>query len=215
MLQKIKVIVFDFDNTLYNGDVWTNYNNHVLKILEKILPHKEAKELLDASVNVFQGNVHIDHIITLLKQKGYDYEKFLSLVKENVYVHPCEVEVISNDFLKELSKHYEIYCLSMSNENYLDFYFDKYKIDRAVFKEVLSADLLAEDKSKVPILLDIIKKENIKSTELLMVGDSYSHDILPAKKAGVQYLHYNSGNFNQLYDYFIENNILNCEKYKK
>ena len=162
MLQKIKVIVFDFDNTLYNGDVWTNYNNHVLKILEKILPHKEAKELLDASVKVFQGNVHIDHIITLLKQKGYDYEKFLSLVKENVYVHPCEVEVISNDFLKELSKHYEIYCLSMSNENYLDFYFDKYKIDRAVFKEVLSADLLAEDKSKVPILLDIIKKENIK-----------------------------------------------------
>lgn len=215
MQQKIKVIVFDFDNTLYIGDIWTNLKEYMLERLESFLDKEEAERILNESMELSGGKVKNDTIAFLVKQNGYEPKKLSDSIANNIYLHPNKVEVISNEFLKKLSEIYRLYCVSMSDQNYLKFYFEKYKIDTKYFNGIYSANFLLKDSSKTPILKEIIKKENISPEELLMIGDSFSHDIEPAKKLNCQTLYFTEENFNQMYDFFTENGLLNCEKYKK
>ena len=216
MQQKIKVIVFDFDDTLYTSEnVWGNLYSYTINILEKFLSIDESKRILEESILMSKGKINFNMITSVLQQNGYDAKKFVKNIAQTIYMHTGKVEVIPNEFLQELSKKYTLYCVSMSDKTYLNYYFDKYKINKTYFKEILSANIVAKDKTKVPVLKKIIKKEGIFPSELLMVGDSFSHDIMPAIKVGAQTFHFNKKNFNQMYDFFTENGILDCEKFKK
>ena len=216
MQQKIKVIVFDFDDTLYTSEnVWGNLYSYTINILEKFLSIDESKRILEESILMSKGKINFNMITSVLQQNGYDAKKFVKNIAQTIYMHTGKVEVIPNEFLQELSKKYTLYCVSMSDKTYLNYYFDKYKINKTCFKEILSANIVAKDKTKVPVLKKIIKKEGIFPSELLMVGDSFSPDIMPAIKVGAETFHFNQKNFNQIYDYFTENGILDCEKFKK
>ena len=59
-----------------------------------------------------------------------------------------------------------------------------------------------------------MEDEGNKPEEVLMIGDNFSSDIKPAQQLGMNALHF-LGDFNQLYDYFTQNNILDCEEFKK
>lgn len=210
MEQKLKVIVFDFDNTLYVGDVWGDYYDYSVSMLSKILPKDKAKEIADESKSNNYNYINNDHIIATLKKYNYDYVTFVKNLIKNTYIHTGKAEVISDEFLKELKNKYHIYIATMSNENYLNHYIEKYKINKDYFKGIYSADLLAEDNSKVPLFKKIIEKEKVMPEEVLMVGDSYMHDILPAQLLGMQTLYFNGTSFDQIYNYFTENKILDC-----
>ena len=65
------------------------------------------------------------------------------------------------------------------------------------------------------MLIKIRQKERVEFEEMLMIGDSFSSDIQPAIDLGINALHFNTKDFNQIYDYLTENKILDCEKFKK
>ena len=106
MQQKIKVIVFDFDNTLYIGDIWTNLKEYMLERLESFLDKEEAKKILNESMELSGGKVKNDTIAFLVKQNGYEPKKLSDSIANNIYLHPNKVEVISNEFLKKLSYYF-------------------------------------------------------------------------------------------------------------
>ena len=90
MEQKIKVIVFDFDDTLYIGNVWKNLYNYKIETLETFLDKDEAKRILDESIriktsNSNNGNINNDKIILVLEQNGYDTSKYKKAVNKSIY----------------------------------------------------------------------------------------------------------------------------------
>ncbi len=198
----IKVVAFDFDNTLYNGDVFENYRDYLKEILTKYFKNKDkAENFLD---DCFKADKHYNNkaVCLKLKEKGYSAKKFINLIKRNIYVHACKPEVISTEFLKSLSKKYHLYIVTMSTPQYLKHYLKKYGIDRKLFKKCYSVNLSGKDLTKTKLYYKILKREKINKEELIMVGDNPVEDIMTAKEAGVNYLYYNEEDFNQIYDYF-------------
>lgn len=210
----IKVIVFDFDDTLYIGKVWKNFKAYLTDILTKYFSSKEKGEQFLKRAYEIDKNLSNKNNVKLLEEEGYDSKKYVELIEGNIYEHACVPKFISHKFLEDLTKKYPVYIVSMSSPNYMKRYLKKYGFDDIDFKNVYSVDLLSKNKSKKDNYEKIAKDEKIKPDELLVVGDDYINDIVPAIEAGVKYIHIGES-FNQIYDYFTENNILDCEKYKK
>ena len=215
-MKDLKVIVFDFDDTLYIGKVWGNFRQYNLEVLKTILSDEEAEKLLQESIENNNGKIENDHIVLTLRKHGFDDKKYVDNLCDNVYIHPSEpTDIIDDEFLKELRQKYHLYICSMSTQNYLKKYVEKYKINPKYFRGIYSADLKNEDTSKMLILKRIIEEEKVSPNEVLMVGDDYVRDIISAQKVKVNTLYFDKRDFNQIYKFFTENDILDCRKFIK
>ncbi len=211
----IKTIVFDFDDTLYVGDVWGKkwfafFENFVQFVVNNKSDYQEI-----IKKHELWKSLKVRDICIMAEKEGFGHRRFKKFLKYNIYEHATkEVKVINADLLKELSKYYHLYVVSLSAQNYLKHYTKLYGIDEKCFKKMYSVDLCAKDKSKSVLLKKIMKKEKCLPEEMLMIGDSLSSDIEPAKQLSIKTLHFN-GDFNQIYEYFTKNKILDCRKYIK
>lgn len=207
----IKTIVFDFDETIYIGYIG-NPKKYDLYLVDTALGLGTYDKLSDKYG--IRGR-DIKDFVDASREEGLDYIKVVENFKRIIFrhKHTGDVKVLPNELFRKLREKYPIYIASMSQQNYLNNYFKVYGIDRENFVDVLSMDLV-KDKSKGDMLKRIKERENCHPEEILMVGDSLTHDIIPAKELGMQTFHM-VGDFNQLYDFFTENNILNCDEFKK
>ena len=208
----IKAIAFDFDDTIYIGDVWNNFIPYVRNFLVKSLNLEKVDDILKSHCH---GNrVFTFELAVSLEKEGYDLTKFFDLVANNVYEHTSDdVKVLPNEFLEKLSKKYSLYITTYSNQKYLKHYMEKYAIKNC-FKEMLSVDLFSKERSKEPLYEHIIEKESIKPNELLVIGDNLEKDIKTAEKIGAKGFLFRSTSFDEIYDYFTQNGILDCEEFK-
>lgn len=213
----LKTIIFDFDQTMYIGNV-----GNTGKIWDKSLfmeTFEDGAQKYEMLIKKYEVNKKdIKDLVDICFLEGLDGKKLSDNFSQSVFQHIIKdkIELLPNSFFRELAKHYSLYVVSMSQKKYLNFYFNKYQIDVSVFKDVVCMDLI-KNKSKGDLFEKIMKQENNKSEEMLVIGDSYSHDIQPAKMCGsgrMQTLHFNQHNFNQIYDFLSSNNILDCEKFK-
>lgn len=198
----IKVVAFDFDNTLYNGYVFKNYREYLKEILTKYFKNEDKAE--NFLIDCFKEDNHYTNkaVSLRLQELGYSAKRFVKLLGKHIYKHACIPEIISTEFLKELAKKYHLYIATMSTSQYLKHYMKKFNIDRRLFKKCYSVDLSAKNISKKDIYYKLLKREKISKDELLMIGDNPVEDIETAKEVGIKYLYYNKENFNQIYNYF-------------
>lgn len=198
----IKVVAFDFDNTLYNGVVDENYREYMTMVLSKMIKDKDRVNKILDEARTPDGKYHNESVYLKLKEKGENYRRYNRILKHKLYEHSSTPKIISAEFLKGLSKKYYLYLISMSAPNYINHYLKKYGIDKKIFKKCYSVDLNHEPISKAYLYEKILKREKISKDEMLMVGDNYYDDIETAKEVGIKHLYYNTGDFNQIYDYF-------------
>ncbi len=210
-LAMIKAIIFDFDETLYVGKILSKWPEFVKTGFLKILKSEERVKQLDEK---YHFNKETSQFVSMeiCRNENINPKKMIKFFKTNY----CEcdrkdVPSISNGFLKALAKHYPLYILSLSEKIHINHYAKLFGIDLKPFKKILTLSPL--DESKEVEIRKVMKKEKLLPGEVLMVGDSMENDILPAQKAGVKTLHFKT-DFNEIYDYFTENNILNCEEFK-
>lgn len=206
----IKVVIFDFDDTIYTGKTWDNWPDFLFKYLRKVL--KKDFESFCKKYEI-KKDVNTRDVVLWLDKEGYDVKKFNKLYQTMLCKHSPNVKVLPDEFFKKLSEKYPLYMVSMSPQRYLKYYTKKYKVNRKYFKELQSLNFLGEVKSKSVNYIDIMKKENVSAEEVLVVGDNYKHDIVPAIELGINVIHF-KGDHNQIYDYFTEKEILSCEEFK-
>lgn len=190
-MQNIKIIVFDFDETLYSHP----------KALDFYI-----KFIKDAIINL--SNNSTEEAMDIIRRYGFDQrgEKRVSFgkvceefgIKKEAWeayktTHFFEVDyatadTVDNELLRALAQKYSLFLLSNELIEHLEYKAKKLNIDLSVFEKILAP-------SKQKNSLSIIKKEEYKKiiheydispSEILAIGDRYQVDIAPLVELGGQ-----------------------------
>ncbi len=190
-ISMLKVVIFDFDNTLYDnvdwGKEWAEFvikkiegllsflpKNKVKKLMEKYGLHSTNGRLFEKAFKLFAS----DDIPLTTKD-------FRNLTATFLYEPDWTgAKTIPNELLRELAKKYKLYIVSNSSESVIRFDCEKLGIDTTVFSDIIQNRFDPKDLSKKADYLAVMKRENATAGETLVVGDSDFYDIDPAKEVG-------------------------------
>lgn len=200
-MTKIKNLIFDLDNTLYDfSKVWKISNKLVFEYLEydklttyedffklyKSVNNKLVKEVLKGDLKIIE--LRNKRLILTLEQFGLNltvedcnfyYEKQFEYILESIA--PDE-EV--NLKLRQLQEKYNMIVLTNGKSYEQRMKLKKLGLDN-IFKLYISGEThISKPKDKA--FINVLESEGLLADETMMIGDSLYHDILPAKKLGLK-----------------------------
>lgn len=208
----IKVVIFDFDDTIYIGETWERWYDYIKDAFMFFLNDKKRYYEIEEKYNITK-KTGSKEMVLIAQKEGIGADNMVEYISNHHYKHIDKLKTLSNEFFKKLSQHCSVYIVSMSVNNYILNNLKEFEIDKINFKGIFTMDLVDENKTKGEIYEIIKAKENVNPDEMLVIGDNYKNDILPAEERDMKCLHFN-GDFDELYDYLEENSIMNCSYFK-
>ena len=187
----IKVIVFDFDGTLYKNIDWTGYDKHVLKGIRKYfseLTDSQYEQML-VKHNVQEDTVTEDLARLFRDEKGSTelYVEYMDSLKfEGDF---SNAKIFSEELLSQLSKKVKLFVLSNSSVPNIKFVCNKINLNLNAITKIYSNRFDVDDLSKTKRLKELIAELDVIPSQVLMVGDSIVNDLIPARKLGLKTLH--------------------------
>lgn len=180
-----KVIIFDFDGTLYCPEAWTNLDTPFGNAVEKYLG-KNARDYILALSNgkhretgemIKRNNIPLDEFCNFLKEEYVRHSKF----NYDIVTH-----IWDNKHLEKLSKNHKLYIVTGNYPQFVEQLLDYYKLPKNVFAQIYSVkrDTFL-GKTKGDLYAQIAAQNNIDLAEMLVVGNDYRFDIEPAEKLGI------------------------------
>lgn len=200
-MTKIKNLIFDLDNTLYDfSKVWKISNKLVFEYLgyDKFTTYEEffklyksvnnqlVKEVLKGSLKIIE--LRDKRLMLTLEQFGltltvedcnFYYEKQFEYILESIT--PDE-EV--NLKIRQLQDKYNMIILTNGKS-----YEQRMKLKKLGLENIFKLYISGEthiSKPKEKAFLNVLETEGILAVETMMIGDSLYHDIVPAKKLGLK-----------------------------
>ncbi len=200
-MTKIKNLIFDLDNTLYDfSKIWEKSNKLIFEYLkyDSVVSYEEFFRLYKSVNNelleeVLQGNMKLvelrnKRLMLTLEKLGilltdedcrFYYEKQFEFILESI--KPDE-EI--NSWINRLSKTYNMILLTNGKSYEQRMKLKKLGLEN-VFKLYISGETYIS-KPKEKAFINVLEKENIVASETMMIGDSLHHDINPANKLGMK-----------------------------
>ena len=179
----IKVVIFDFDDTLYsdtNPLPWKNFCIKTVEYFLKKLKVEDSENILN--IVKTKKNFSDRRLIKFIESFGANEVD----VKNYIATHEVEgdtftgCKIVSNTKLEKFKRNFTLYIVSKSLETSVRASMAFLKIEPSFFKDIISN----KEDSKKGEYENIIKREGILPNELLVIGNSYSSDILPALEIG-------------------------------
>ena len=188
-LQKIKAVIFDFDETLYSGGDWSKYYNYCTGAFIKEGMFENAQQVFDELKRFCPTNENFGfRVAKYLKMKNIDIGFYRSYLNDNIYDFMTDnVTAVDDELLKLLKKKYKMFMISDSPKSHVDFYMDKFGLSQEHFDEVYLNSFREGDFTKKFYMNQIMEKHHLKPDEVLMIGDSALSDMKPAKELGLQH----------------------------
>ena len=200
-MTKIKNLIFDLDNTLYDfSKIWEKSNKLIFEYLkyDSVVSYEEFFRLYKSVNNelleeVLQGNMKLvelrnKRLMLTLEKLGilltdedcrFYYEKQFEFILESI--KPDE-EI--NSWINRLSKTYNMILLTNGKSYEQRMKLKKLGLEN-IFKLYISGETYIS-KPKEKAFINVLEKENIVASETMMIGDSLHHDINPANKLGMK-----------------------------
>lgn len=181
--QDVKMVIFDFDSTLYTGKVWENWGEYLTNFVKT---HVKNSEKQDKILSVpFNNKSDSSEVVVRLRENDEPAEMFVDYTVKHIYNHTTtDVSVVDLDKLQNLKKQYKLSVVSNSSKTYVEKYLNDFGIDCSLFDHILQNDFLESDMSKAVCYKSIMDKEKLSPSQVLVVGDNYYNDLIPAKKLG-------------------------------
>ena len=175
---EIVAIVFDFDDTLYQGADWTNWEKYCLHAARKLT----GKNLR----NIGSG----EQVVQALVKHGLDPDLWREYREKNPFPikNPQEIQVIKNNDLRKLSKRYSLFIATNSTIPEVYDVCKQLKINPKWFKGIYSNRYEKDDLTKFTTYKQIAKEADLYPYEMMVVGNSFDCDILPAQNFGANTL---------------------------
>lgn len=184
-----KVIIFDFDGTLHNGEKWENWVEYMQRTLESALPALTPKERNDFLIKYGidpKNPMTADVAVAMIKEFG-TAQGLIDFHSQNIYrLDYPNMKFVDPEFIKNLSKHYTLYIVSNSPVSAIKRHFSHWGIDPAIFKKIYFNQFLPTDPTKAVFYKEIMEAERVAPEEMLVVGDNFRDDLLPAQKLNIQ-----------------------------
>ncbi len=188
-MDNLKVIIFDFDETMYySRDIKSYYVNYIKKTLlhltnldEKMIFQlmKENGFLGDGETRVSFGKNCEKFGVTSQQWNDYRIDNFFEINYENA-------EILDNEIYDKLSEKYKLYIVS--NEVYENVIFkaNRLNIDLSNFEICAPRKSNINDYkfTKQDIYKKIIEDNKIDVSQVIVFGDRYNVDILPLENLG-------------------------------
>ena len=200
-MTKIKNLIFDLDNTLYDfSKIWEKSNKLIFDYLkyDSVVSYEEFFRLYKSVNNelleeVLQGNMKLvelrnKRIMLTLEKLGilltdedcrFYYEKQFEFILESI-----EPDEEINSWINRLSKTYNMILLTNGKSYEQRMKLKKLGLEN-IFKLYISGETYIS-KPKEKAFINVLEKENIVASETMMIGDSLHHDINPANKLGMK-----------------------------
>lgn len=187
-IKGLKAIIFDFDNTLYKDIDWLNYDEFVIENVRKIfayLTDEEFENLLKK--HNFNGDRVIEFFARVCLEELGSTKKFWNFVKDIKFDGDySNVKLFPRQILEELSKKYTLFILSNSSVDNIKYVSKQINLDLSFFTGIYDNKFKEDDLTKARSMKDILNESQIKPHQILMVGDSIVHDLIPAKSLGLK-----------------------------
>lgn len=193
---QIKTIAFDFDDTLYSGADKVTWKKFLQSSIMDLLSFLSLQELKNIEKDITSRPLSDRKVIQYISKYGLkreDYEQYCKshISDQNTFQNYMKV---SNKVLRQFANNFKLYIVSNSiKTNVLD-KCDKLGIDKSLFKDIISNELNEYDSKKV-VYKQIIENEKIKPEELLIIGNSFEKDVLPAISIGANGRQIKNANF--------------------
>ena len=200
-MSTIKNLIFDLDNTLYDFSIiWKKSNKLVYEYLkyDRIASYDEFFKNYKAINNmlvdeVLKGNIKLREIRN--KRLKITLEKFGIILTEedcnNYYEKQFDFILESikpnkevNQWIKRLNKKYKMIILTNGKSCE-----QRRKIEELGLENMFKLYISGEthiSKPKEEAFINVLEKENIVTSETMMIGDSLHYDINPANKLGMK-----------------------------
>ena len=200
-MTKIKNLIFDLDNTLYDfSKIWEKSNKLIFEYLkyDSVVSYEEFFRLYKSVHNelleeVLQGNMKLvelrnKRLMLTLEKLGilltdedcrFYYEKQFEFILESI-----EPDEEINSWINRLSKTYNMILLTNGKSYEQRMKLKKLGLEN-IFKLYISGETYIS-KPKEKAFINVLEKENIVASETMMIGDSLHHDINPANKLGMK-----------------------------
>lgn len=200
-----KIIIFDFDGTLYSGDdVFSKIPAYISRHRRAFLPrvsNEDYAKIVKENPSwkkAYVGSEIVEHIY-LFKKK---YPELDISIKDfwnsqNEKPDPIvinENEIVDASFIENLCQHFSVYVVSNSSPVHIEFYMEKFGINPKWFKDVISNRFTAKDQTKMHYYQKILEKENCEPENAFVFGDSVKSDLKPAKLLGMNTCHITNSN---------------------
>ena len=194
-MHNIKIIAFDADDTLWVNEPLFRINEEKFDSLLKdyISDDKITSKLYDTEIKNLKhfGYGIKGFIISMIETaieltngeiKGCDLKKIIDWGKDQID-HPVNVLDSVESVLKTLKSKYRLMIITKG-----DLFDQESKIARSGLADYFDVIEIVSEKDN-NTYSSLLKKHNIDSSELLMVGNSLKSDILPLVKLGAKAIH--------------------------
>lgn len=201
----IKIVIFDFDDTLYSDKNPKPWRDYCLNAIEFFLQKRsDYQQIMD---EVLTRSFSDNQLIAFLK--NYDVRE--EIINDYFKTHQVEdgtfdnCTIVSDESLASFANHFKLFIVSNSKKESVVKNMSILNLNPRYFIDIISNT----ETSKTHAYQDIIKKHNISPEELLVIGNSYNSDILPALEIGANGRVVRSANF-IFNDFFDDNCNLKC-----
>lgn len=189
--KNLKAIIFDFDNTLYDGPIWEAWGKHVREFIDYTF---EDGDKFCKEYNIIDTTNSAEICEILIKLKG-TAEEFYNYESEHIFDYDLSiVNLCDISKLNLLKNKYKLFIVSNSHINYLKYQMQRFGIDSDIFEGIYDNHFYLEDRTKAYYYKKILNDYNYNPNEVIVIGDSLSKDIKPAQKLNLLNYHVKSLN---------------------
>ena len=190
-----KVIILDFDGTLYSGEHKFDLIPDIIKKNKRLfLPRLTDEEYTMICNEIPSWNTAIfgSELTKSITEMIAQYPNLPISTKDffdwqGNHIDPIIIDseqIVDLDFLQKLCQEYPVYIVSNSAQPHIMHYMKEISVNPKWFRAVMSNPFHEYDTTKKTCYEEITKIENIGGENLLVFGDSRTSDLNPAKKIG-------------------------------
>lgn len=198
LMMTIKIIIFDADNTLYkinNKEAYKKLYDFLAKELkipkEKIKEkHKKIIGKLKYSSKPIKRKHSYSIKLLLEKYHADNKERILEEAIKIFWNQIVEDLIIIPEMIGILKRLKENFRLVIASEEFLEILEKKLRKTIPDYKEhfefLVTPDIVKAMKPSKEYYEIVLEKTNLKTNEILVIGDSWKRDLKPAKAIGIK-----------------------------